>query len=446
MSASKSAPILAGILVLLAGLVGTGFWYTFRDNGELDDALEALRLQQYDKARQLLLDRLERRPQDAHAHLLLSRVLRRMIPDDLTLARQHLTAARQLLGPNPEVELEEAMLICQSGWRARETEADLAGRVASPETPGDVRLMIYEALVRGHIRAGRLNAAIRWLDRWIEALPGQADAHRWRACLLEYQQRPHLALEDYRALAAMQPDNRTLRDHQGVLLAESGYDYQQAIQLLGEDFSSRHDPRTVTAQAICFYGLGDLVRARQAVGRALRLDPSYVPAWLWSARIALEAGDAQAGLQAARHALAMLPGVSSRQAKVALLEQRSPPLAHPTTYLERLQQLEIQALNQLGSLQQLQQAMERYRRTQECLARWNQLVENTPAVPDLDNLYQAAQLQLELADCDEAETLVQRLLEQAPDYPGAMQLLHDCHERRYQARQAMENPPTITEP
>ncbi len=441
MRGRQSVLLVLLIVLVLIALVSVGWWLRTATERRLSEIALAIEQQQYDRAEQMLAAHLAVRPQDGVARLLMARVSRCKVPDDLEQARQHLAVARQVLGPMEELELEEAMLLCQSGWRGRETEANLAGLVDSPQTLGPVRRMIYEALVRGHIRAGRLNAAVRWLDRWIRALPGQADAHRWRACVLQYQQRAHLAQDDYRVLLAMYPDDRTLQIELGIVLAESGYDYHEAIQLLQDAGNQEQNVRALTAKAISYYGLGDLATANTILHQALHSDPRHLPAWMWKARIALDCGQHESALRAIRHAMAMLPAISSRRAKLALLERRVPPVAQPSTYLERLAELEIQALRAAGTSAELDHALERYRQLKERFAEWNQLVEATPGQPDLHQLYQAARLQLELADCDEAESLVQRLLEQAPDYPAAIDLLHECHQKRYRAEQEAMNPP-----
>jgi len=428
------AAITTGGFVLLV-VIG-GWWIARRSLGHLFEAQQALSAGDHQRARSLLESHLVQRPRDAQARLLLARVCRQAIPDDLDRAESHVMAVLHQLGPRPEVELEEMLVACQKGLRRQEFEGVLGGFLVDPKVDAATKRDIFQALARGHIRAGRLGAAVRRLDQWLTAFPDDLVAHRWRAAVLQYENRPHLALESYRALVGKVTDDPQVRVQLGVCLAESGYNYQEAERLLKESLAHHADAQVWTGLAICYWGLGRLEESLSACHQALQLDPQYVPAWMWKARVQLDQGEARQAAAATRYAIALLGGVSSGESKRRLLECRPPTLASPVSYLERLLHLRVQACRNAGQQAQVESALEELRQLQEAVNEWNRLVETTADVHHLERLFRAAQLQLTFRDCDEAEQLVRQVLQDAPDYPGAALLLQECLDLRFRSKNA----------
>lgn len=434
MSKPRAVGALVVVLGCLATIVIAGWWFGSAPDRSLEQAEQAVIARDWPTAEALLTRHIARHPFDTHARVLLSRTYRRTIPDRLEEAERHLLAALQKPTTAPEVELEEMLLRCQKGSSSREVEGYLSGMLLSPRTDGAQRQMIFEALTRGRIRSGRLKSAILWLDRWIRELPSDIQARRWRAVVLQYQQQPHLALEDYQALQAALPDDSEVATQLGLLWAETGYDYHQAKHVLTK-LVSRPDAAVRTALAVCCYGLGQQEEALVLLNQAIAQDFRYIPAWIWKSRVLLDLGHAKQAAAVARQGRALLPALRSGEQKARLLACQPPRLTHPGAYLERLLHLQVQAYQTAGQFEEAQAAAEALSKAQSARAEWNRLRETSSATPNLADLLRAAQLQLDLCDLDETENIIRQVLQVDPNYPGAMTVLQTCLDQRYQALQ-----------
>jgi predicted Zn-dependent protease len=284
-------------------------------------------------------------PQRAAVYLLAARICRRRGAHDD--AERHLDACERILGTRTEpVGLERILLQVQRGDVYLEEERYLASYVErdAPEAP-----LVLEGLARGYLELLRFSAALDCLNRCLQKQPDNIPA-----LLLRGRTRERLssieALEDYRAVLALEPD----QDEARLRLAESLFTFGQADEAAQnfEVLQQRrpNDPAVRLGLARCRHHAGKLDEARLLLDGLLADDARNLGALRERGRLELEAGHGAEAERCLRRAVAIDP--SDRDANHLL----------------------TQALFQQGKTSEAQTQEEQYERVLADLTRLGQIL------------------------------------------------------------------------
>jgi tetratricopeptide (TPR) repeat protein len=256
---------------------------------QADEALDRLDLP---AAARHLRDYLSARPDNADAHFLLARTLRR--DGQFDEAATHLVDA-QRLGWDPEAIRRETFLLRLQRTGVREASTDELLALV-PDTNADRNLL--EALYRGDGAIGNWDRAALWLHAWLEDYPNDWAPRLWQAEILERFRKYDRARADYLRVLELQPDQpRALLGAGQVALAHRA-DYVEAETYLGRYRAI--DPAHQDARlglALCRYGRGDLASARQMAEAVLADNPSHPGAALLLGSLEAEDGRDQEAIR-----------------------------------------------------------------------------------------------------------------------------------------------------
>lgn len=297
-------PVRALLALLLLGLIGwTGYsggwdlWARFH----LWQAQRALAQGDLPRARASLEVCLRVRPNSAAFHCLAAQVARRRGAYDE--AEWHLGECRRLQGPAEAIDLEGALLCAQRGDLARvESRLWAAIRKDHPETP-----LILEALTKGYAQTYRMPQALNCVQGWLERQPDNVQAVCWRGLIWERLYHFQEALEDYRRVVDLDPEEDQARVHLAERLLEAG----QAAEAL-EHFQrvAQRQPENAAAHlgvARSQIDLGRYEEARHGLDDLLSERPEDGLVLIERGKVALltnEPAEAETWL---RKALAVLP-------------------------------------------------------------------------------------------------------------------------------------------
>ncbi|HET6574905.1 MAG TPA: tetratricopeptide repeat protein, partial [Fimbriiglobus sp.] len=281
----RSVRLGAAALVLAAAGVALSVRHdraVERNRALADQALDRLDLP---AAAGHLRDYLADRPDNADAHFLLARTLRR--DGKFDDAGKQLAEARRL-GWDPDAVGRETFLIDlqRSGVRQRSTD-DLLAMVgdANPDR------VLLETLYRGDVAIQNWDRAAYWLHLWLTSYPDDWPPRLWQAEVLERFRKYDQARADYLRVLELRPDQpRALLGVGQVALAHRA-DYAEAESYLGRYLAI--DPGHAGARlgmALCRYGRGDLAGAREAAQGVLADHPRDPGAALLLGSIEAEAG------------------------------------------------------------------------------------------------------------------------------------------------------------
>src|SRR5262249_39097911 len=206
-----------------------------------------------------LLDYLAMKPDSAEGHFLLAQAYRRARSEDFEQAQTHLAEAKRLKWPEESIAWEGALLDFQASGLPGRRETSLRQLLDGREAD---RPLVLEALVRGCIRADRLEEALVWADRWVESFPDDWYAYFCRGTLHQHLDNSARAVADYERVLHDRPDSSDVKYRLGLALVQSGSDYQRALRYLEEQNTTNpDDPDVLVAVARC---LGVLHRPQEA--------------------------------------------------------------------------------------------------------------------------------------------------------------------------------------
>lgn len=380
-------------------------------------AQDAVAQGQFQRAQSYLVDYVVRYPRDGDAHLLLARCYRQAIENDLESAELHLKQARQAGLSAAGLELEEDLLQYQYYGGPPDLEQRLAELAQSQPASAP---LIWEALARGCVYHERLNAANKWLDRWVEAAPQDPRARIWRGALFEHLGRPELAIEDYRAAREQMPGDLLLDRRLGLALVVSGYDFEDASRLLTSYLAAQPDDAdSLCGLARCQRAAGDLDAALATAEKVLAQAEDNIDALRTKALIELDRGQDE-------QALLTLQRLSSagRQFEPRTAFQRlkllDPVLDNPhqSQLAEEVLHLEAQALRRLGRQDEADQRVARLAELQDDIRQLKQLLgQRSERADDVEYLVEVVGLLIRTGQPRQADEWLQQLNVSAPNDP-----------------------------
>ncbi|MCS6976798.1 MAG: tetratricopeptide repeat protein [Gemmatales bacterium] len=242
------------LILLTAAAILAGGWFfaypTVRAWQHTAEAEKALQSDDLSQAADHLRHAAALQPADARIRFLLARTLRRL--GEVSAARRELAEAARLGHPRQEVDLENVLLLAQSG-ELDGIEETLQALITAghPETP-----LALEALVVGYLTLHDLRNAERWASYWLTKEPTA-----WKAWLLRgkaWEQGVQLdaALQDYLRAAELKPGDVEITFRVGEMLRRLDR-YSEALPHLRAAAQGKPDDAAMTLSlAKCLRSLG----------------------------------------------------------------------------------------------------------------------------------------------------------------------------------------------
>jgi predicted Zn-dependent protease len=339
-------------------------------------ARQAAQRRDFARAREELATCIRLGLDNADVRLLAARTARRA--GDSAEAQKQLAECRRLKGPPEAVRLEEALLRAQRGELAG-VEKGLLADVKKGHPDG---VLILEALARGYMEAYRLREALLALDEWTKRRPDDAQALFLRAQVRErggdgqawgnavpnlrsYAYAPGLmkdapgegpggaapaqALEDYRRVLALDPENDAAR----LRLAQGLLDSQQAQEALPhlERLHKRH-PKNAAVRlglARCQLLLGKEDEAGKILDGLLAEQPRSAAALAERGRLLLQQGKAAEAEKSLRRAVELAPSDTQALYQLSVCLNRAGKRVEGQKTIARLKALQDN-LSRVGDL------------------------------------------------------------------------------------------------
>jgi tetratricopeptide (TPR) repeat protein len=200
-------------------------------------------------------------PDGVRTQFLIGRTFRRQ--GNLTLARQHLQEANLLRYPYDALMLEFHLIEAQSG--AIQAVAPILEKEYLANDHAD-EFLIYEAMVHGFAQHKYFDEAYGWASRWVQRAPRDWYPYYQRGLVLELGKNRRKAMEDYRYVLALKPDQADV----AVLLANilrqdtQTKNFEEALELYQACLRSRPGYRAARLGiGLCCKAMGNLPAARE---------------------------------------------------------------------------------------------------------------------------------------------------------------------------------------
>lgn len=300
--------VLVALLALGAVLASRRFPWSGWGEAQADSAgshwqqaQQALEAHDFAQAKTHIGRCLEVWPIDAEAHFLLARTCRRA--EDMADWQRHLKNAEVLQWPRAALDLERLLMQAQVGDVGR-AEPLLRGRLATPHAD---ELLIYEALVKGHLAADRLNDVLYWTNFWLERHPTAWQPRLYRGRCFHLALSLHRAIAEYQRVLELKPDQVQVRLWLAGSLMLDGQ-YQEALAQFQAYVQGRpDDPTALLGIANCLVALNELEAAHAALDVLLARQHNHPGAFLLQAKLELAQGKAAEALSWLKRAEALAP-------------------------------------------------------------------------------------------------------------------------------------------
>ena len=417
------------LAVGVCAVAGVGAYFAaqgYQARGHWRRAEAALRDNDFARAQTELAAYLDGRPDSAEAHFLLARACRRARVEDLDRARTHLTEAKRLSWPAAAVAVETRFLDYQ------EYGPPPAGDPAPAAGAGEDGRLALEALARGCLRAERLEEAVVWLDRWVEAYPDDWYGYLWRGHVFQHMDQPARAAGDFDEVARRAPsEDVDLR--LGLALVQGGLDYPRAARVL-EHYLHGHpddvDARIAAARCRCV--LNDPAAARAALTEVLAARPGHPDALNALALAEIDLEDYPEALRVLKQIepVAGSPPVEEAFRRLLRLEPVADGRSAPTR-VQTVWQLLAAVLRRLGRDREADDYAGRVERLSADVNELLKLSKENARVPnDVNRWYRMGELSLRVGMPDAGVAWLQRVLRAAPDDRRAHRTLADYYAGR----------------
>src|SRR5208283_4347769 len=144
--------------------------------------------------------------------------------------------------------------------------------------------------------------ALLWLNVWLRKYPDDWYAHYWRGAVYQHNIQPELALADYKDVLQAQPQEAGARLRLGLMLAASGFDFEEALGHL-EIYAQDHpdDPDLLVGLARCQRGLHNHEEAQNLLEKVLQSHPDHVDALFLLALVEQETSRNEKALEVLKH-------------------------------------------------------------------------------------------------------------------------------------------------
>ena len=278
---SLAVLLLLTAIGLGAGLTGLQVWARFHYRSA-QRALERYRLPE---ARAHLESCLHVWPSSFDVHLLAAQTARRL--DDYQSAEHHLARCQELRGGLPEeVVLEQTLIRAQLVGMDSVTPY-LRSLV---EENHHATPLIFEAMVRGYMRAYRFGDATVLLTRWQELRPEDVQASLLLGYAREQIAPEREAVSNYQRVLELEPEHDEARLRLADLLVDRAMPAEALEHVQRLVHRRPGDPYVLVRLARCLFALGRPQEAEEAADRVLAAHPLYRPALSLKGELALTQG------------------------------------------------------------------------------------------------------------------------------------------------------------
>jgi tetratricopeptide (TPR) repeat protein len=405
-------------------------WRQGEAGRHLRQARQALADCDFERARSHLNDYLAGRPDDAEGQFLLAQVGRRAREEDYPQARQHLEAARRLGWSRLDTALEGVMLDFQEHGAAGDSEAALRRYL---ESGGQSERLVLEALARGCLRDNRLDEATAFLHTWVRRYPDDWYAHFWRGAVLEYLAKPNLAIPDYRFVLEKRPGDEEVRLRLGLMLAQSGYDFDEALGHLESYRRGRpDDPDALVGIAFCRRQLQQPEAAEGLLRQVVAAHPDHAEALLNLALLDMDRGNDKEALGW----LLRLEPLARQPREAEELERlcRLVPVPNHADHSHNVRTVLVLLAKVYARLGQDAEARRCQAEAEQVAADYDEMRKTLSAVrarpDDMDLLRKLGTLYLRLGLADNGVACLERVLQKRPADPLAQRTLAEYHAGR----------------
>ncbi len=276
--------VLALLAIIAYCAHSTSQWV--QANRAVDAAKAALNTTDFDDAKKHLARADSLRPGNPEVQLLLAEWARRVgKPDE---AAFHLSSCGRMGGVPQAIEMEQILARVQQGQSQDEPVL-----LAMAEREASQRPLIYEAVAAGAMKTYRLHQAAECLELWLKEVPLCKRALAWKGDVLYRLRTKKDAIEAWKKLIAIDPDNDDARlTLANILLEESLLaEAQVHYELLRAKGSTR--PAASAGLARCWIAQARDDDARDLLDGVLRLHPRDPESLLLRGRVDFNRGRAE---------------------------------------------------------------------------------------------------------------------------------------------------------
>jgi tetratricopeptide (TPR) repeat protein len=313
-AARLALPVIGLCLIVIGGVA---YWIVFpqiRAEYHWRQAQKAIFNYELARAQEHLNQCIQVRPTDGEILFTMARTLRRAgKPDE---ARKYLHRAGQQHWVPNQIKLENLLIKAQLGYLS-----DVVPQLQALLEQGHLDdHLILEALVFGYSRTNFLTEANRWATVWIDQHPDDWLARYWHGLVLEMGNQFTLAKEEYEKALELNPDGFELHLRVAEVSMYTNQNLTEEI-LAHYEAALKSDPRNPIAllgMARCQQTLRSREDAKVTLARLLEEHPTFAPAFIFKAQLALDEDQKEEALEWFKKAHALDP--SDRLATLKLME------------------------------------------------------------------------------------------------------------------------------
>ncbi len=418
------------VLVILGAAAGYGSWSYRNAEDHRRQARAELDDRDFERAKTDLRAYLAARPNDAEAHFLLAQACRRARVEDFAESHRQLDEARRLGWSAMPLALESAMLDVQENGAVGDRELRLRSYL---DSNSDGAELVLESLARGCLLLNNLEEANGWLNAWVARAPDDWFPRLWRGSLFAYKSHANLAIADFEFILKKKPADEETRKRLGLVLVESGYDYEAALKYL-ESYRRNHadDVDALVGIAQCQRNLGRSEAAETLLQPVVAAHPDHVNALLTLALVESDRGNDAKALELLRRLEPLARQYREPEELKALCRLDPVPVHADVSHQTRtVLNLQASCLRRLGRTEEAdryeaegEQAAADFDQLKKALAEQNDKPIDAPYLDKVGALY------LRIGMADAGKTYFERALKKRPDDAIAHRGLADYYESR----------------
>jgi tetratricopeptide (TPR) repeat protein len=305
--------VVVAILSLPIGYLVLTVYHASVARDHLAATEKALELDDFETAIQELKQSLEADPQQAEAHFLLARTLRRA--DRYTEIDEHLFEAERLGWPRGQIELEDLLRAVQSRGPDPEeaTRINEMIRARFPDEP-----YVLETMILSCARLSRITELRYFLTHWVTHYPDDWRARLKRGLYFYEEGNVNAARLEFETVLRLRPDHPNIKRFLGLAQLKGNHDLPQAAQYLDAHIKQHpNDVEAMDALARCQRLMGQPEACRDTLDRLFRRQRNYPGAYLTQAQVEADLNHPEFALEALQQ-FRQRPATSVEDAGTAL--------------------------------------------------------------------------------------------------------------------------------
>lgn len=156
--------------------------------------------------------------------------------------------------------------------------------------------VLYKRAISQYYTEGQHDLALADINKFIKEFPHVPQSHILRALIYRIKEEADKQLEDLEIALEFQPSNPGLLKWRAGLLLDKE-EFEKAKIDAQKAISFQDDPEAEAYLAFAFFNLEHPDSALLAINRAIELDYSYVPAYLYAGSFCLQSGEYELALK-----------------------------------------------------------------------------------------------------------------------------------------------------